>query len=234
VRATDPALRHNIYGMTEVGGVVTMSSDERDLAEACRGSNGSVLPGFETRIVDPDTGHDCAIGVTGELWLRSTYMMQGYYGKHRNEVFEPDGWWRSGDLGWFDVNGFFYIAGRRSEMIKTGGANVAPREVEAVLQTLTGGKQCFVVGVPDELRGQIVVAIIVDEQGAVDEADLKRRSAEKLSTYKVPRRVLRFVQADIPMLSSGKVNLRELVEIAQRRCSESESSTAAAKTGATA
>jgi acyl-CoA synthetase (AMP-forming)/AMP-acid ligase II len=231
VRARDPALRHNIYGMTEVGGVVTMSGDESDLPEQFRGSCGSVLPGFETRIVDPDTGLDCPAGVTGELWLRSPYLMEGYYGRSRSEVFEPDGWWRTGDLGSFDAAGFFYIAGRRGEMIKTSGANVAPREVEAVLQDIVGGRQCLVVGVPDELRGQLVVAVIVDEQnGAVDEEDIRRKAAERLSQYKIPRRVLRFSRVEIPMLSSGKVNMRELGLIAQQRChAEDAQPTAATK-----
>ena len=99
--------------------------------------------------------------------------------------------------------------------------DLGPREVEAVLQDLAGGKQCFVVGVPDDLRGQIVVAILVDDQNdGVDEKDLQRRSAEKLSQYKIPRRILRFERADIPVLSSGKVDVRALTSTAQQRCRE--------------
>jgi acyl-coenzyme A synthetase/AMP-(fatty) acid ligase len=91
--------------------------------------------------------------------------------------------------------------------------------VEAVLQDLAGGKQCFVVGVPDEARGQIVVAIIVDGQGSsAAEESLKQRAGERLSNYKVPRRILWFARAAIPMLSSGKVDVRELTRAAERRC----------------
>ena len=218
VRAPDPGLRHNIYGMTETGGVVTMSSDESDLAEEYRGSCGSVVPGIETRIVDPDTGQECTPGTPGELWLRSPFLMEGYYGRSRSEVFEPDGWWRTGDIGSFDSAGFFYISGRRGEMIKTSGANVAPREVEAVLQDVSGGCQSFVLGLPDDRRGQVVVGVVVAEPGSpFDEADLQRRAAEKLSSYKVPRRIVRFARDEIPVLSSGKVNASELADAVRRQ-----------------
>lgn len=218
VRARDPGLRHNIYGMTETGGVVTMSRDESDLAEQFRGSCGSVVPGIETRIVDLETGQDCLPGDAGELWLRGPLLMEGYYGRPRSEVFEPDGWWRTGDIGSFDAAGFFYIAGRRGEMIKTSGANVAPREVEAVLQDISGGCQSFVLGLPDDLRGQMVVGVIVAEPDSpFDEADLQRRAAERLSSYKVPRRIVRFARDEIPVLSSGKVNSRELAEAVGRQ-----------------
>ena len=149
LRPADPDLRHNIYGMTEAGSALTMSSDETDQPEHRRGSLGQLLPGFEARIVDPQTREDMPPGEVGELWLRGPLMMQGYYGRPRSEVFEPDGWWRSGDLCRIDADGFFYIAGRLGEMIKTSGANVSPREVEAVLRLITGASECIVLGLPD-------------------------------------------------------------------------------------
>lgn len=218
VRPRDASLRHNIYGMTEVGGAVTMSADESDLAESLRGSCGSFLPGYESKIVDAETGKPCGVDEAGELWLRSPFLMEGYYGRPRSQVFEPDGWWRTGDVGRINAEGFFFISGRRGDMIKTSGANVAPREVEAVLQDLTGGRQCLVLGLPDERRGQVVAAVVVANQDAeVVEEDLRKRAAGKLSSYKIPRRIFRLSQDEMPVLSSGKVDMRKLTELVQQR-----------------
>ena len=121
---------------------------------------------------------------------------------------------------WVLINaeGFFFLKGRLGNMIKTSGASVAPREVEAVLSELTGGMQCFVIGLPDAQRGQLVAAVLVaDSEVEVDEAALRQRLAVKLSTYKVPRRILRFSQAELPTLSSGKVDLPRLKALAQER-----------------
>ena len=218
-RPPDPTLRHDIYGMSECGGALTMSGDESDLPERLRGAAGSFLPGFEGRIVDPETGADCGPGELGELWVRGSFLMEGYYGKHRSEVFEPDGWWRSGDVGAIDAEGFFYLKGRTGNMIKTAGANVAPREVEAVLSELTGGRLCVVLGVPDPKRGQAVVAVVVSDS-ELDEAALREQLAAKLSSYKVPRRILRLKEGEMPTLSSGKVDSRALAELVEERCKE--------------
>ena len=95
-RPRDPGLRHEAYGMTEGGSAVTTSAEEGDLPEHLRGSCGPFLPGFEARIVDPETGKACGAGETGELWLRGPLMMEGYYGKRRDEIFDAEGWWRFG------------------------------------------------------------------------------------------------------------------------------------------
>ncbi|MEO6717015.1 MAG: class I adenylate-forming enzyme family protein [Novosphingobium sp.] len=217
VRARDPDLRHSIYGMTEVFGALTMSADESDQPEHRRGSLGSLLPGYEARIVDPETLEERPPGEVGELWLRSPLMMDGYYGRQRAEIFRPDGWWRTGDLCRIDADGFFYLAGRMGGMIKTAGANVAPGEVEAVLRTLTGAMQCIVLGVSDAQRGEAVVGVVVGP--AFDEESLRREAAGKLSSYKVPRRILRLVDAELPLLSSGKVDMPALKALVQRRFS---------------
>jgi acyl-CoA synthetase (AMP-forming)/AMP-acid ligase II len=218
VRPSDPGLRHDTYGMSESGSAISMSEDEGDLPERLRGSCGRFSPGFEAKIVDPDSGKASGTGEAGELWLRGPFMMQGYYGKPRDQVFEADGWWRSGDIGAIDAEGFFFLKGRLSNMIRTSGANVAPREVESVLSGLTGGLQCVVLGVPDPQRGQSVAAVIfADRESDVDEAALKQRLAEKLSSYKVPRRIFRLTPSEMPSLSSGKLDMRKLKELVQAR-----------------
>jgi acyl-CoA synthetase (AMP-forming)/AMP-acid ligase II len=218
VRPRDPELRHNIYGMTEVASALTLSGDESDLPESMRGACGTFLPGWEAKIVDPETGKNCGVGEIGELWVRGPFLMEGYYGRPRSQVFEPDGWWRTGDLGSLDAGGFFYFKARRGDMIKTAGANVAPREVEAVLGDLIGGLQCFVIGLPDAERGQVVAAVVVsDDDGGPDEAALKRQLARRLSSYKIPRRIVRLGQADVPFLSSGKLDTRRLAALVRER-----------------
>jgi acyl-CoA synthetase (AMP-forming)/AMP-acid ligase II len=223
-RARDPSLRHGIYGMTEVAGALTLWPDETDQPEHLRGSFGKLLPGFEGKIIDPETGAELPVGELGELWIRGPFMMEGYYGKPRSQVFEHDNWWRTGDVVSFDEEGFVYLKGRLGDMIKTAGANVSPREVEAVLSETAGGALSIVVGLPDPTRGQIVVGVLVTE-AAIDEAALRASLAERLSSYKVPRRIIRLSQPEVPVLASSKTDMRALLALVQARC-EAEPATA--------
>jgi acyl-CoA synthetase (AMP-forming)/AMP-acid ligase II len=213
VRPADPELRHNMLGATETGSVCLASEDESDQPESRRGSFGRPVPGFEARIVDPETGAACGAGELGELWLRGPFLMEGYYGRERHETFQPDGWYRTGDLFSVDADGFFYFKGRASEMIKTSGANVSPREVEAAILEETG-LVAHVVGLDDEERGQVVAAAIRVPTGRDGpEADeLQTRLRARLSAYKVPKRVLIMADADVPIMSSGKLDLPALKE----------------------
>ena len=208
VRPKDPGLRHGMLGMTETGSVCLVSPDEADLPEAQRGSFGRPAPGFEARVVDPESGQPCAPGATGELWLRGPFLMEGYYGRERWEVFDADGWFHTGDLFHVDAGGLFYFHGRCGDLIKTAGANVSPREVEAVLAEVAG-LRAHVVGLDDAERGQRVAAALVS--GApVDLDALLRRLGERLSSYKIPRTFVVLSEAEIPMMSSGKLDLRAL------------------------
>jgi len=210
-RPADPELRHNMLGLTEAGSTVLLSGDDCDQPERRRGSFGQPAPGFEARVVDYGSGRDCQVGEVGELWLRGPFLMEGYYGRERYEVFTPDGWYRTGDLVCTDADGFYYFKGRQGEMIKTSGANVSPREVEAVILELTG-LTAYVVGVADEARGQVVAAMIRVPAGqARPNADeLRARLRARLSAYKVPRRIVAVADSEVPMMSSGKVDLRAL------------------------
>ena len=217
MRPKDPALRHDIYGMTEAGSALTMSGDYGDLPEHRRGAAGQFLPGYEYKIMDPETKDERPTGEVGELWIRGPFLMEGYYGRLRSQVFEPDGWWRSGDLGKVDPEGFFYLTGRLGDMIKTAGANVAPKEVEQVLRDLSG-RDNIVVGVPDPKRGQAVVGVVIAETDeGFDEVALREEAARRLSSYKVPRRILRLALAEIPTVSSGKMDLAALKKLVASR-----------------
>ena len=186
-RPADPELRHNMLGMTEAGSVCLVSEDETDQPEHRRGSFGKPAPGFEARVVDPETGRDRAAGEVGELWFRGPFLMAGYYGVERAATFTADGWYRTGDLCRTDADGFFYFSARLGDMIKTAGANVSPREVEAAILDLTG-LSAHVLGLPDPDRGQVVAAAVRVPRGheAPDVDALRASLRGALSAYKVP------------------------------------------------
>lgn len=213
VRPADPELRHTMLGMTESGSVILASADESDQPEHRRGSFGKPVPGFEVKVVDPDTGQQVAAGAVGELCARGPFMMQRYYKRSREESFDADGWFHTGDLVRTDSDGFYYFIGRRNSMIKTAGANVAPAEVERAIAKVTGGAVAYVIGLPDAERGQIVAAVVALDDGlAFDEAACRERLKTELSVYKIPRLFAAVPAAHIPVLSSGKVDLSRLAE----------------------
>jgi acyl-CoA synthetase (AMP-forming)/AMP-acid ligase II len=213
VRPADPELRHNMLGMTETGSVCLASGDESDQPEHRRGSFGRPVPGLEARIVDPDTGAMCMPGETGELWFRGPFLMEGYYGRERHQTFQPCGWYRTGDLFHRDADGYFYFHGRGSDMIKTAGANVSPREVEMAIMAETG-LVSHVIGIDDEEKGQLVVAAVRIPSGRAhpDPEKLRNRLRCRLSSYKVPREIVMIPDGDVPMMTSGKLDVRALKE----------------------
>ncbi len=213
LRPEDPQRRHNMLGMTEAGSVCLASGDEGDQPEHRRGSFGRPVPGFDTRIVDPETGAGGGVDQVGELWLRGPFLMEGYYGRERHETFTPDGWYRTGDLFRVDAEGFFYFCGRHVDMIKTAGANVSPREVEAAITDVTG-MAAHVVGLDDPVRGQVVAAAVCLPPGraAPEIGELRVELKALLSAYKVPQRFLVLPVGDVPMLSSGKLDAAALRE----------------------
>jgi acyl-CoA synthetase (AMP-forming)/AMP-acid ligase II len=214
VRPADPELRHNMLGMTEAGSVCLASGDTCDQAEHRRGSFGTPVPGFEAKVVDAESGSECATGAAGELWLRGPFLMEGYYDRERHETFTPDGWFRTGDRFHVDEEGFFYFEGRDTDMIKTAGANVSPREVEAVIADVTG-LVAHVVGIDDPDRGQVVAAALrlPHDQESPDVDALRVSLRERLSVYKVPLRFLVLADDEVPTLSSGKLDVRALKEL---------------------
>lgn len=199
VRPADPELRHNMLGMTEAGSVLLIDGDESDQPEYRRGSFGRPAPGFETKVLD-----------SGELCIRGPHVMQGYYGRSREECFDADGWFHTGDLVRVEDDGYFYYLARAGSMIKTAGANVTPGEVQKALATL--GFTAHVLGLSDAERGQTVAAVIVSDE-PVDIDALRRTLRDLVSAYKVPRRFVVCPPTDVPMLSSGKVDMPGLARL---------------------
>ena len=206
----DPELRANALGMTETCGPHTWGGQGR-IPEALRGSFGTALPGIEHKVVDPASGAPLPAGQTGELCVRGYSVMQGLHKVVRERVFDADGFYHTGDAGWFDTRGVLYFTGRLGELIKTGGANVTPSEVEAVLVAQPEVAEAYVVGVPDAERGEVVAAALVLAPGARLETEaLRARLRRELAAYKVPRLVHFAAPGSLPFTDSGKIDKRRL------------------------
>ena len=207
--------------MTETGSVCLASDDEGEQPEHRRGSFGRPVPGFESGCVelhDPETGSaDCDTGELGELWLRGPFLMDGYDGRERHETFDREGWYDTGDLVTVDEDGFVYFTGRSSDMIKTAGANVSPREVEAAVLEVSG-LVAHVVGVDDETRGQVVAALVRPRKAARWTAPSTstacgHSSASACRPTRCRAGSSSWTTADVPVMSSGKLDLRAIKEL---------------------
>jgi acyl-CoA synthetase (AMP-forming)/AMP-acid ligase II len=217
-RPVDLELRTNSLGMTETCGPHTWGDMNVDLPESLRGTFGTAVPGVEHKVVDPRTGERLAVGEYGEVCVRGYSRCQGLYKREREESFDADGYYHTGDGGWFDADGRLFFKGRNGEMIKTAGANVAPREVEIALEALPEVKLAAVVGVPDPVRGQLVVAAVVAEPGhRVDPDAVRTRLRGELSAYKVPRHLFVLPHDEFPLTDSGKVHKQRLLELLEPR-----------------
>ncbi|MGH7803556.1 MAG: class I adenylate-forming enzyme family protein, partial [Candidatus Binatia bacterium] len=222
LRPTRKDLRSNALGMTETAGVHSMANWSVDLPERLAGAFGRPMPGVEHAVIDPETSERAAPGVLGEICVRGFTVTQGIYKQEREETFDREGFFHTGDLGFFDDDGWLHFAGRDSEMIKTGGANVSAREVELVLAEDPRVKAAYVVGVPDATRGALVAAAVVPhEAAAIEPGDLERRVRESLAAYKVPKVVVLLGEGDVPLKDSGKVDKRGLAEIVANRAAKS-------------
>lgn len=206
----DPELRPNGLGMTETCGPHTYTG-EGPLPESLRNAFGTAIPGVEHRVVDPESGVRLGAGASGEICVRGASLMQGLYKLEREHVFDRDGFYHTGDLGRFTPEGVLYFEGRSGEMIKAGGANVTPGEVESVIAGFPEVKEAFVVGVPHARRGEDVAAAVVPEPGAAIGADeVRRRVKARLAAYKVPRHVVIADHDELPFTTTGKIDKRRL------------------------
>jgi fatty-acyl-CoA synthase len=187
--------------------------------EATRRSMGTLMPGTRLRVVDPDTGRALGVDEVGELAVKGPTLMLGYLGKPPADCFDADGFFHTGDAGHVDERGEVHFGGRRTEMIKTGGANVSPAEIEVALRACPPVKLSRIVGVADARLEQIVVACITLKEGAeATEADIRAFLRERVSSYKVPKRVLFFAEGEIPMTASAtKVRDEALLALVHQR-----------------
>lgn len=214
------------YGMSETFTIVTSApvDSSRDILD---GSNGFLLPGNAMRIVDPQTRELLGPGQEGEILVKGTTMMTGYVGLPPEACFDADGFFHSGDTGYIDDRGLLHWTGRVTELIKTGGANVSPVELETLLARHPDLLGAAVVGVPDDLLGEVVVACVIARPGTdVNEERVRGYVKEHLSSFKVPKRVLFFAEGELPSTGSDKVQHAELRRIAIERLADASTETA--------
>jgi acyl-CoA synthetase (AMP-forming)/AMP-acid ligase II len=217
-RPGDPELRANSLGMTETCGPHTFERMDFELPEKLRGSFGRAVPGVTHKVVDPVSGKTLGPGEFGEICARGYSVMQGLYKVEREEAFDADGYYHTGDAGFFDAEGHLFFKGRLGEMIKTGGANVAPREIELLLAAMPEVLAGHAVGIPHPERGEnVALAVVLREGAKLDPAALHARLKEELSAYKLPRHYFFVPAAEIPMTDSGKLDRRKLRDALARR-----------------
>lgn len=195
------------YGQSEAGGV-SHHTRLGDSPERRVSTVGLPAAGIEDRIVDPDTGRDCTTGGEGEVWVKTSQMMLGYYrNPEATAARMVDGWLRTGDIGVKDADGYLRITGRMADTIIVGGFNAYPVEIENCLIQHPDVREVSVIGVPDRRLGEVVLAFVVPRPG-------RRATAESiisfarplLANYKVPRHVA--IVDGFPVNEAGKVEKR--------------------------
>lgn len=201
------------YGLTETVGSMTYTDAEPSMQQLVE-SVGRPPAEYAVRIV-AEEDRPVAPGNTGEVQIRGDFLMNGYWQRPdaTAEAMSADGWFRTGDLGFWREDGNLALVGRRAEAFKSGGYNVYPREVEMVLERCHGVRLAAVVAVPDPLYGHVGHAFVVPEAGVILNAlSLQHYCRQSLANYKVPKRIS--VVTDAPMLPIGKVDKRALATLA--------------------
>jgi acyl-CoA synthetase (AMP-forming)/AMP-acid ligase II len=194
-----------LLGMTETFGPHGVKPLDEPLPESKAQTVGHSIVGIERRVVDVESGEELPPGEVGELQVRGYSLMQGYYKRERGDEFTSDGWFRTGDLCHFDEDGYLYFDNRHSDMIKTMGANVSPREVEVLMESYPEVREAIVLGVPDDQRGERVVAVVIPATDAtVRPEKLQAQMKGEISSYKVPSEIVVASFDDVPRTDAGK------------------------------
>jgi len=198
-----PGARAKLFGMTESFGPYCGYPADTDMPPSAWGSCGKPFDGMEVRIVDPDTGQPVPAGTIGMIQLRGPHTLRGICRRSREDLFTPDGYYPTGDLGHLDDDGFMFYHGRSDDMFKVSGATVYPSEVEQALRTIDGVENAFVTEVSGAVGAVVISGATVDDLGAA--------ARKRLSAFKVPT-VWLLVDSDddIPRGTTGKVDARKL------------------------
>jgi fatty-acyl-CoA synthase len=176
-------------------------------------TSGLPLPGMTLRIVDPETGARLSDQEKGEIAVKGLTLMRGYHKVDPDRVFDEDGFFLSQDGGSFDAEGYLLWSGRLSNLIKTGGANVSPLEIEDALTERDDLRAGLAVGVPHPTLGEIVVLCAVPAAGQQPvEAEIREFLRNRLAAYKVPKRVLFFEASELSLTANQKIQVEPLRE----------------------
>ncbi|EER97854.2 4-coumarate--CoA ligase-like 7 [Sorghum bicolor] len=206
------------YGLTETTAGFCRAVGEEESARV--GSVGRLSWGAEVKIVHPETRAALPPGVSGELWVRGPFVMKGYLGEEdsTSEIFDSEGWLRTGDLCYIDQDGFVYIVDRLKELIKYKGYQVPPAELESLLQTHPDIVEAAVVPYPDDEAGELPVAFVVRRPGShLNESHIKEFVASQVVHYKRIHHV--FLVDSIPKNAAGKILRKDLAKLALWRIS---------------
>jgi fatty-acyl-CoA synthase len=215
--ALAPMVTITAYGMSEMGAATLVGSLD-DTIEQRAESSGYIAPGYECRIIDPETGVERPVDEPGEIVFKGYGMMMGYYKnpKETAESYDDEGWFHTGDTGVRRADGYIRFLGRYKDMLKVGGENVDPMEVEGLLLQADGIQQVAVVSYPDVRLTEVPIAFVQKTaDGAITEADVIAYCRGKVATFKIPRHVI-FID-EFPMTASGKIRKVELREDALER-----------------
>lgn len=203
----------SVYGLTETSPGMTQSHWD-DSFEVRTQTVGRDFPGVEVRVIDPETGEECPVGVQGEMCCRGYNVMKGYYKmpEATAQIIDKDGFLHSGDLGVKDENGNYRITGRIKDMIIRGGENIYPREIEEFLHPLEQIRDVQVAGIPSKKYGEEVGAFIILHEGkSLTEEEVKDFCRGQISRYKIPKYV--FFVKEFPMTASGKIQKYKLKDV---------------------
>ena len=205
------------YGSTETFTITTGYPGDAP-REVMEGAHGFALAGNTIKIVDPISGEILPRGEQGEIAVKGPTLMIGYLGVAPEKCFDAEGFYRTGDAGWIDDRDRLHFEGRLSTVIKTGGANVSPLEVDEVLESMPALKVARCVGVPDDDLGEMVVACVVPAEGETPTAeDIRAFARQRLASYKVPRRIVFLAESELQLTGTAKVKHGELLRIARER-----------------
>jgi acyl-CoA synthetase (AMP-forming)/AMP-acid ligase II len=181
-------------------------------------SHGVPLAGNQMKIVDPFTGEVLPRGERGEIAVKGATLMLGYIGVAAEETFDSEGYFHTGDGGYVDEKGRLVWEGRLNDIIKTGGANVSPQEIDEVLRVCPGVKIAQTVGVSHELYGEVIVSCVVRQDGSdLSEDAIKNFAKERLASYKIPKHILFVAEGELKTTGSSKIITAELRKIASER-----------------
>ena len=199
----EPGSRAKLFGMTESFGPYCGYPADTDMPRSAWGSCGKPFDGMETRIVDPDTGQPVPVGTIGMIHIRGPHTLRGVCRRSREDLFTPDGYYPTGDLGHLDGDGFMFYHGRSDDMFKVSGATVYPSEVEEALRTIDGVENAYVTEVSGAAGAVVIGDITVDH--------LQNEARKLLSSFKVPTVWLLLDSDDgVPRGTTGKVDVRRL------------------------
>lgn len=204
-----PGARATLFGMTEAFGPYCGYPADTDMPATAWGSCGKPFPGMEVRIVDPESGMPVATGTAGMIQIRGPHTLRGICGRRREELFTPDGFYSTGDLGHLDEQGFLFYHGRSDDMFKVSGATVYPSEVERALRAIDGVDHAFVTSVPGAAGERVGAAVVCND--ALTRDQLHASARKLLSAFKVPTVwLLLDSDDDVPRGGTGKVDVRRL------------------------